>query len=173
MQPTTYHQLGRVVVRFQHVEHAVTEIILLLVQGDDEATKILVHDLGYMQRVKVASSLFTRFVELRTNINPDAKRDFYALVTELEGVGQRRNELVHSRYVNWIPLGGAEGLLRTKQRRSTKSPATETTEEEILSESFRCVARRLRANGPQPAPKTADRRCNAPSNGDSAPSSRN
>ena len=136
MHPTTYHQLGRFVVTFQHVEHAVTEIILLLTQGDDEATKILIHDLGYAQRVRVASSMFTRFAELRTDKNEKTKTDFYALVSELEGIGRRRNELVHSRYVNWLQLGGAEGLLRTKQRRSNKSPATELTEEGLKPDSF-------------------------------------
>ena len=136
MHPTTYHQLGRFVVTFQHVEHAVTEIILLLTKGDDEATKILIHDLGYAQRLRVVSSMFTRFVDLRTDSSEDVKTDFYALVVELERLGQRRNELVHSRYVNWLQLGGAQGLLRTKQRRSNKSPATELTEEGLHSESF-------------------------------------
>ena len=136
MHPTTYHQLGRFVVTFQHVEHAVTEIILLLTQGDDEATKILIHDLGYAQRLRVASSMFTRFVELRSDKDEKVKADFYSLVSELESIGQRRNELVHSRYINWLQLGGAEGLLRTKQRRSNKSPATELTEEGLKSESF-------------------------------------
>jgi hypothetical protein len=136
MHPTTYHQLGRFVVTFQHVEHAVTEIVLLLTQGDDEATKILIHDLGYAQRVRVASSMFTRFIDLRAEKSDKIKTDFYALLSELESIGQRRNELVHSRYVNWLQLGGAEGLLRTKQRRSNKSPATELTEEELNPESF-------------------------------------
>lgn len=139
MQPTTYHQLGRFVVTFQHVEHAVTEIILLLTQGDDEATKMLVNDLGYAQRVRTASSLFTRFIDLQTKKDEQdgkAKTDFYALLSELEILGKRRNELVHSRYVNWHPLGGGQGLLRTKQRRPTKSPATELKEEGMTPESF-------------------------------------
>jgi hypothetical protein len=139
MHPTTYHQLGRFVVMFQHVEYALTELILLLTQGDDEATKILVHDLGYSQRVRTASSLFTRFIDLRTSRNEQdekAKTDFYALLSELESLGKRRNELVHSRYVNWLQLGGSQGLLRTKQRRPSKSPATEPDEEGMTSESF-------------------------------------
>ena len=146
MQPTTYHQLGRFVVTFQHVEHALTEIILLLTQGDDEATKILVNDLGYAQRVRTASSLFTRFIDLRTKKNEHdekAKTDFYALLSELESLGKRRNELVHSRYINWLQVGGGQGLLRTKQRRPSKSPATEIEEEGMTPDSFEADFLRL------------------------------
>ena len=133
---TTYHQLGRVIVSFQHVEHALTEIILLLAGGDEEVVRILVHDLGNAQRVRAASTLFTRFVDLRPNLSPQAKTDFYTLLALLETLGQRRNELVHSRYVNWSPLGGGEGLLRTKARRPAKGPATEESEEGMLVDSF-------------------------------------
>lgn len=133
---TTYHQLGRVVVSFQHVDHALAEVILLLAGGDEETVRILIHDLGYMQRVRAASTLFTRFVDLRSGLPADAKQDFYALLALLEKLGQRRNELVHSRYVNWRPLGGGEALLRTKARRPQRGPATEIAEEEMLVNSF-------------------------------------
>jgi hypothetical protein len=134
--PTTYHQLGRVVVSFQQVESLLSEIVLLLAGGDEEIARIFVLELSYAQRVRVASTLFTRFVDLRHGLPQNSKSDFYALVNFLEKLGQRRNELVHSRYANWFPLGGGEGLLRTKQRKSPKGPATEETEEELRFESF-------------------------------------
>jgi hypothetical protein len=121
---------------FQHVEHAVTELILLLAKGDDEATRIFIHDLGYAQRLRVVSSMFTRFIDLRNDTDTTIKADFYGLVSELEGVGQRRNDLVHSRYINWLQLGGGEGLLRTKQRRTNKSASIEIAEEGLDSDAF-------------------------------------
>jgi len=36
--PTAYHQLGRFIVSFQHAEAALTELLVLMVRADDEAS---------------------------------------------------------------------------------------------------------------------------------------
>lgn len=45
--PTEYHQIGKFIVYFQHVEAAINEILVLLANADDEAVRILVNELEF------------------------------------------------------------------------------------------------------------------------------
>lgn len=134
--PTAYHQLGRFIVGFQHLENAVTEILVLLDNTDSEAVLILVNELAYSQRLRTADVLFSRFVDLRNNTDPASKAAFHDLMGELGKLGQRRNELVHSRYNDWVNIEGRVGLLRTNSRLSVKKGERQELEEELQPEAF-------------------------------------
>lgn len=134
--PTAYHQLGRFIVDFQHLENAVTELLELLDNTDSEAVLILVNELAYNQRLRAADVLFSRFVDLRNNTDPASKAAFHDLMGELGKLGQRRNELVHSHYSNWINIEGRTGLLRRNSRLRTKKGEREELEEELQPEAF-------------------------------------
>ncbi|MBI4191707.1 MAG: hypothetical protein HY525_14360 [Betaproteobacteria bacterium] len=134
--PTAYHQLGRFIVGFQHLENAVTKLLVLLDDTDSEAVLILVNELAYNQRLRTADVLFSRFVDLRKNTDPASKAAFHDLMVELGKLGQRRNELVHSRYNDWINIEGRLGLLRKNSRLSAKKGEREELEEELQPEAF-------------------------------------
>jgi len=134
--PTAYHQLGRFIVGFQHIENAVTELLVLLDDTDSEAVLILVNELGYSQRLRTVDVLFSRFVDLRKNTDAASKTAFHDLMLELCKLGQRRNEFVHSRYNDWINVEGRVGLLRTNSRLSAKKGERVELEEELQPEAF-------------------------------------
>ena len=64
---TAYHQLGRFIVAFQHLEAAVNALLELTSGGDAEATRILINNLEYSKRLSTADVLFARFVDLKAN----------------------------------------------------------------------------------------------------------
>ena len=88
------YQLGRFVVMFQRIEGALTDLLVLLARADDEAVRILVNDLAFVQRVKTTTALFNRFIDLQLAPNAARKAAFAALATELIKLAERRNELV-------------------------------------------------------------------------------
>lgn len=133
---TAYHQLGRFVVLFQHLEESVNNLLELLADTDGEIVRILVNELEYSKRLKTVDALFARFIDLRKNTDPLAKTEFHKLVVELGKLGERRNELVHSKYNPWINVHGREGLLRTNSKLRGSSGEREIKEEELQPEAF-------------------------------------
>ena len=145
--PTAYHQLGRFIVAFQHLEATVNALLELMSGGDCEATRILTNDLEYSKRLNTADVLFARFVDIRNNTDPTAKADFHKLMVELRDLGVRRNEMVHSRYHHWIDVHGNEGLLRQNSKLRGKAGQREELEEELQPNAFDADLQRLSAAG--------------------------
>jgi len=141
---TAYHQLGRFIVEFQHLEDAVNNLLVLMADADCEVVRILVNELEYSKRLKTADVLFSRFTDIRTNTDPTKKTEFHKLMTELIELGQRRNELVHSKYNPWINIEGKEGLLRTNSTLRASKGEREEQEEELQPEAFNADIERLR-----------------------------
>ena len=145
--PTAYHQLGRFIVTFQHLEDAVNKLLVLMANTDDEVVRILANDLEYGKRLNTADVLFIRFVDLLNNTQVEAKAEFHKLVVELRELGERRNDLVHSRYNPWLNVNGKEGLLRTNSKLRGSKGEREEKEEELQPEAFNGDLQRLAAAG--------------------------
>lgn len=134
--PTAYHQIGKFIVYFQHVEAAINEILVLLANADDEAVRILVNELEYSKRLKTADVMLARFVDLQRDPDLSAKADFHKLMSELGRLGERRNDIVHSKYAQWLNVEGALGLIRQNSRLRGSKGIREEDEEELLPEAF-------------------------------------
>lgn len=134
--PSSAHQLGQFIVAFQHLENAVTEIIVLLAETNGTVVRILVNDLEYGKTLNTADVLFAYFADLRKNTRPEAKADFHKLMVELRNLGERRNDLVHSRYHRWVNIDGKEGLLRRNSKLSGSKGTLQETEEELQPQAF-------------------------------------
>ena len=145
--PTAYHQLGRFVVDFQHLEDSVNDILVLLANTDDAVVRILANDLEYGKRLNTADVLFARFVDLRNNTRVAAKAEFHKLMVELRDLGERRNDLVHSRYNPWLNVDGKEGLLRRNSKLRGSKGEREETEEELQPQAFDGDFQRLSVAG--------------------------
>ena len=141
--PTAYFQLGRFIVAFQHLEGAVNELLVLMSGGDCEATRILANDLEYSKRLNTADVLFAHFVDVRNNADPAEKGEFHMLMVELRNLGERRNDMVHSRYYHWIDVHGNEGLLRQNSKLRGKAGQREELEEELQPNAFDADLQRL------------------------------
>ena len=141
--PTAYHQIGKFVVYFQHVETAINEILVLLANADDEAILILVNELEYSQRLKTAVVMLARSVDLQHEPDLSAKAEFHSLMGELRSLGERRNDLVHSNYTQWFNVEGAPGLIRQNSKLRGSKGIREEDEEKLLPESFNTDFERL------------------------------
>lgn len=144
---TAYHQLGRFIVNFQYLEDAVNDLLVLMANTDDDVVRILANDLEYSKRLNTADVLFARFVDLRNNTRAEAKAEFHKLMVELRELGERRNDLVHSRYNAWLNVHGKEGLLRTNSKLRGSKGEREEKEEELQPEAFNSDLQRLAAAG--------------------------
>lgn len=142
---TAYHQLGRFIVEFQHIEDAVNNLIVLMSDADCEVVRILVNELEYSKRLKTADVLFSRYIDIRSNTDPSKKKEFHELINELSKLGERRNELVHSKYNRWLNIDGKEGLLRTNSKLRASRGEREEQEEELQPEAFIADIERLHA----------------------------
>jgi hypothetical protein len=142
---TAYHQLGKFIVSFQHLEDAVNNLLVLMADADCEVVRILVNELEYSKRLKTADVLFSRYIDIRSNTDPTKKTEFHNLINELGKLGERRNELVHSKYNPWINIDGKEGLLRTNSKLRSSKGEREEQEEELQPEAFNADIERLRA----------------------------
>jgi hypothetical protein len=133
---TTFHQLGRFVFLFQHIEAALTGLLVLMARVDDEAVRILINELEYSKRVKTTDVMFARFVDLRRDPDDAAKQEFRELMIEIGKLGERRNEIVHSKYSIWTNVDGASGLIRENSALRASKGIRESTEEELLPEAL-------------------------------------
>jgi len=133
---TTLHQIGQFIFSFQHVESALTELLVLMAKADDEAIRILVNELDYSKRVKTTDVMFARFVNLQRNPASAAKAEFHKLMDGLLKLGERRNEIVHSKYTSWINVDGASGIIRENSKLRSSKGIREGEEEEPLPETF-------------------------------------
>ncbi len=129
--PTAYHQLGQFIVKFQHLENVVNNLIVMMANTNDSVVQILTNDLEYGKRLNTADVLFAYFVDLRNNTQPEMKAEFHKLMVELRELGERRNDLVHSRYNPWLNVEGNEGLLRTNSKLRGSKGEREEKEEEL------------------------------------------
>jgi len=114
----------------------VNDLLALMANTDDGVVRILANDLEYSKRLNTADVLFAHFVDLRNNKQPEAKTEFHKLMAKLRKLGERRNDLVHSRYNPWLDIHGKEGLLRTNSKLSGSKGEREEKEEELQPEAF-------------------------------------
>ncbi len=142
-QPTAYHQIGRFVVSFQHVEAALTELLVLMARADDEAIRILVNELEYSKRVKTTDVMFARFVNLQHDPDELAREEFHKLMNELGKLGERRNDIVHSKYSSWINTEGLLGFIRENSRLRASKGDRQIEEEGLIPETFDSDLNRL------------------------------
>ena len=103
-----------------------------------------------MQRLKTVEALLARIVDLQREPDVSAKADFHKLVGDLEALGRRRNDFVHSKYMQWRNVEGSLGLIR--QNSKLRKGIREEQEEELQPEAFNadidnieCVLRKLEA----------------------------
>jgi hypothetical protein len=139
----SYSRLGRFIVQFQHAEAALTELLVLMAGVDDEAVRILVNELEYSQRVKTTDVMFAWFINVRRNADQAAKSEFHRLMVELLSLGERRNEMVHSRYWDWTNVEGSMGLLRQSSNLRSSQGTRSDQEEELLPQAFENDLERL------------------------------
>jgi hypothetical protein len=87
-------------------------MLVLMSRAEDETIRILVNEIEYRGRVKTTDVMFARFVDIFPIQNKADKEEFHKLMIKLGKLGERRNDIVHSRYVRWKNIDGDDGLIR-------------------------------------------------------------
>lgn len=131
--PFPFHQLGRFIFLFQHLEAALTELLVLMTRADDEAIRILVNELEFNKRIRTVDVLFARFIEIMSQTDKSKVQWFHELMGEVQKLSVRRNELVHSKYTLWVSADGTPGLIRENSKLRASKGIREQEEEEILA----------------------------------------
>ena len=111
-------------------------MFLLAEPSDSESIRILINELGYNQRLKTVDVLFARFIDLKRDVNPTDKAEFHNLIGLLNTLGERRNDLVHSKYMQWLNVEGKSGLIRENSKLRGGAGILLQQEEELLPETF-------------------------------------
>jgi hypothetical protein len=137
--PSAYHQLGRFIVMFQHLERAINELIYLMTDISDDPA---ITNLNLTRRIDATDRLFSEFVAAKAASAQHAQLEFHGLMTDLKALADRRNVLVHSRYAQWVNLEGREGLLRSSTRIDGEK-RNNGAEEELQPEAFDSDIERL------------------------------
>jgi hypothetical protein len=135
-EPTALHQLGLYVVKFQAIEELLNNVIALIANSDEESVAILISGLEFNKRTKVADVLFARFLGLRVGKDDGERATFHSVMTKLEKLAERRNDLVHSTYNNLYHVDGSLGLLRKNSKLRSSAGRREETVEQLKAESF-------------------------------------
>ena len=133
---TAYHQIGKYIFLFQHVEAEVKEILVLLTNADSEAVRILIDGLEYSKLLTTTDVMFSRFIDLQSETDPTVKDVFHKLMNKLGKLAKRRNDIVHSKYTDWVNIAGNSGLIRENSKLRASKGIREKQEEEILPDTF-------------------------------------
>ncbi len=136
MSSEPFEQLGKFIFNFQIIESQINELIVLLANADDEMISILMNELSFFQRVKTTDVMFARYIDVRIGIGEDEKKKFHKLMSSLQKLAERRNELVHSRYYSLLTTDNRIGLLRQNSKLSSSAGERQELEEVIHAEDF-------------------------------------
>jgi hypothetical protein len=147
-EKAAYVQIGQFIVKFQRVEEQLIDLLELtcvtktdretialngFIHADEEFVRIIKDERTYSKRVKATDTRFARFVDQLPVPDQSVKQRFHDLMTELLGLGNRRNKIVHSTYAPYISVDGQFGLRR---KQAPKAGQREGQEEDLLPESL-------------------------------------
>ena len=80
---------------------------------------------------------------LRRKPDQNAKAEFHKLMAELLRLGERRNDIVHSKYTPWINVEGVAGLIRENSKLKASKGLRDVEEEGLLPAAFETDFERL------------------------------
>ena len=139
------HQLGSFIVGFQAIEAAILEFLELISASDCELVRIVANDLEYSKKVKALDVGYARMSQIVGNSDKQHRDSFHSLMVELDKLGTRRNDLVHSFYHHWVDEHGKHGLLRENSRLKGSAGIREEIEEKLQPDAFVVDLDKLRA----------------------------
>jgi hypothetical protein len=133
---STFQQIGSLIYTYQIVESQIEAIMVLLANSDDEMISIMMSELDFSGKLKTVDVMFARFVDVRRGIPRDIKSDFHDTISKVIKRCERRNDIVHSKYMPWLNDEGKIGLLRQNSKLRSSKGIREESEEELLPEAF-------------------------------------
>ncbi|MYM73983.1 hypothetical protein GTP56_17505 [Duganella sp. FT134W] len=127
-----HRQLGHFVLTFQAVEAAVVELTVQVVDADPEYVATLTAELEFNAKARALDVIFTRYAQIHGLSNLAPHPEFHKLMTRIQKLATRRNELVHSFYSLLVTVNGEAALARMPTRLKPSDGIREQEGEDIL-----------------------------------------
>jgi hypothetical protein len=125
-------QLGHFVLTFQAVEAALVELTVQVVDADPEYVATLTTELDFNAKARALDVIFARYAQIH-GLSDDAPHPaFHKLMTRIQKLATRRNDLVHSFYRLLTTVDGQAALARTPTRLKPSDGLREQDGEDIL-----------------------------------------
>jgi hypothetical protein len=125
-------QLGHFVLKFQAVEAAVVELTVQVVDADPEYIATLTAELEFNAKARALDVIYTRYAQIHGLSDQAPHPEFHKLMTRIQKLATRRNDLVHSFYSLLITVNGDVALARTPTRLKPSDGIREQEGEDIL-----------------------------------------
>ena len=109
---TVHARLGQFVLKFQAVEAAMVELTVQLVDADPEYIATLTAELEFSAKARALDVIFARFAQLHQLTEASPHPEFHKLMTQVQSLATRRNDLVHSFYSLLVTVDGRVALAR-------------------------------------------------------------
>jgi len=129
---TLHAQLGHFVFTFQAVEAAMVELAVQIVDADTEYVATLTAELEFNAKARALDVIYTRYAQIHGLSDKAPHPEFHKLMTRIQKLATRRNDLVHSFYNLLITVDGAAALARTPTRLKPSDGIREQEGEDIL-----------------------------------------
>lgn len=125
-------ELGRFLVAFQSVEASLVELIVYVTEADPEYIQSLTAELEFNSKAKALDVIFTRFAQIHHLTDASPHPGFHELMTRVQKLATRRNDIVHSFYQTLITVDGQVGIARRPTKPKPSKGIREQPHEEIL-----------------------------------------
>ncbi len=125
-------QLGRFVLKFQAVEAAMVELTVQLVDADSEYISTLAAELDFNSKARALDVIYTRYAQIHGLSNEAPHPEFHNLMSQIQKLATRRNDLVHSFYALLVTVDGTEALARQPTKLKPSEGLREQDGEDIL-----------------------------------------
>jgi hypothetical protein len=125
-------ELGHFLVTFQSVEAALTDLIVYVTDFDSEYIDALTAELEFTSKARALDVIFTRFAQIHGLTDESPHPEFHKLMTQVQKLATRRNEIVHSFYHTLMTSDGRVGVMRRPTRMKPSEGVREQPHEDIL-----------------------------------------
>lgn len=125
-------QLGNFVLTFQAVEAAMVELTVQLVDADPEYVSTLAAELEFNSKARALDVIYTRYAQIHRLSENVPHPEFHKLMSRIQKLAKRRNDLVHSFYGLLITVDGKAALARQPTKLKPSEGLREQEGEDIL-----------------------------------------
>lgn len=108
------------------------ELTVRIVDADPEYVATLTTELDFNAKARALDVIYTRYAQIHGLSNEAPHPDFHKLMTRIQKLATRRNDLVHSFYNLLITVDGEAALARTPTRLKPSEGLREQDGEDIL-----------------------------------------
>lgn len=125
-------QLGHFVLTFQAVEAAMVALTVQLVDADPQYVATLTAELEFNSKARALDVIYSRYAQIHGLSKEVPDPEFHKLMSGIQRLATRRNDLVHSFYGLLITVDGDAALAKQATKLKPSKGLREQEGEDIL-----------------------------------------